>query len=362
LDTSETLNGKKSLSYGAKTVSVEIRGYAAVSIKGGSTSGLLEVGQGVSLTLGNNITVDGTGLTLKNYAGLIEVNEGALKMVTGSKIMGLDAPMDCGAVIVGPLSTDKVSTFEMQGGEIRDNISSSGKPWEAPASNGAVLLRRKGQFTMSGGSITNNTRGVVIAGPEAYCTMKGGSITENGKIRQNGTVTDYASGMRGAGVCVGENLNQGTFTMEGGEIRGNGGPGQGSTLPPGGGVYVSSRNGTLILNGKVTIDQNNTVCLTSASSGQCPAITLKGGFTVSNPMITLDLAATQPKWVSGWIGKTVLKRDDGSSIANLKDRFKLGEQFYFSSGNNDFKPVGEPKLSGYKIDTDGTLVLRPPTE
>ncbi|MDR3116015.1 MAG: hypothetical protein LBU25_10920, partial [Treponema sp.] len=36
LDTSETLNGKKSLSYGAKTVSVEIRGYAAVSIKGGS--------------------------------------------------------------------------------------------------------------------------------------------------------------------------------------------------------------------------------------------------------------------------------------------------------------------------------------
>jgi hypothetical protein len=357
LDTSETLNGKKSLSYGAKTVSVEIRGYAAVSIKGGSAEGLLEVGQGVSLTLGNNITVDGTGLTLKNYTGLIEVNEGALKMVTGSKIMGLDAPMDCGAVIVGPLSTNKVSTFEMQGGEIRDNISSSGSPWEAPASNSAVLLRRNGQFTMSGGSITNNTRGVVIAGPDACFTMKEGSITGNGKIRQDGTVTDYASGMRGAGVCVGQNLYVGIFTMEGGEIRGNGGPGQGTVLPPGGGVYVSSRNGTLILNGKVTIDQNNTVCLTSASPGLYPPITLKGEFTVSNPMIALDLAATRPEWAPNWEGRTVLQPDGSKdTIANLKDRFKLGEQFYYSSGNKSFRPVEEPALSGYKIDTNGVLV------
>ena len=117
------------------------------------------------------------------------------------------------------------------------------------------------------------------------------------------------------GVCVGQNLYKGTFTMEGGEISGNGGPGVGTALPPGGGVYVSSKVSSLILKGAVNIkpddpddpdNTGNTVCLTSASSGECPFITLGQGFTASNPKITLDLAATRPEWVIKWLGKKVL--------------------------------------------------------
>jgi hypothetical protein len=304
------------------------------------------------------------------YSGFIVVQGGTLRMLTGSTITKVAAASSSAAVTVGPLSAVNVaSLFELQGGKITGNITDAvNEPWRTPASHGAVLLRRNGQFIMSSASkITNNTRGVVIAGPDASFTMSGGSITGNGKILENGAVTDYAEGMRGAGVCVGQNLYKGTFTMTGGEISGNGLPGDATKdLPPGGGVYVTSRTSSLILKGAVNIkpddpddpdNTGNTVCLTSASSGECPVITLGPGFTVSNPKITLDLASTRPEWVIKWVGKTVLKLGDGSTdtIANLKERFEL-RNFYYSSGNKNFELVTDPLLSNYMIDDQGKLV------
>ena len=361
LDTNETLSGKRVLSYAGTAVEVRIRGYSAVTVTGGTADGLFEVGSGVTLVLGNHLTVSGAGLALTDYAGFILVNGGVLEMHAGSTISGLDVYQDCGAVVVGAMSSiAPASAFKMLGGEISGNITSIPGAEETPSSHGAVLLRRNGQFTMSGGSITNNTRGVVIAGPQASFTMSGGSITGNGKIIENGAVTVPANGMRAAGVCVGQNLYVGTFTMTGGEISGNGGPGVGTALPPGGGVYVSSKASSLILKGVVTINPNNTVCLTSASSGECPAITLGPGFTVSNPKIALDLASTRPEWVIKWVDKTVLKLDgSGDTIANLKLRFDL-RNFYYSSGNKNFELYQDADLSGdYMIDDQGILVLKP---
>jgi hypothetical protein len=117
---------------------------------------------------------------------------------------------------------------------------------------------------------------------------------------------------------------------------------------------VSASNANLTLAGVVTIDQaTNTVCLTSASSGMCPVITLGSGFTASNPQITLDLASTQAAWVPGWVGQTILKLGSGGTIGNLKNPFIL-RNFYTSSGNKPFDPNSSP-IAPHFINNNGVL-------
>jgi hypothetical protein len=354
LDTPETLSGKRILSYG-KTVAIEIRGYSAISISGGTSDGLFEVGSQVTLILGNNLTVNGASVALTNYAGLIVVNGGVLKMLSGSTITGVDLPSDGGAVIVGPMSSvPPVSSFEMQGGSIQGNITSGPNPWEAPGSHGAVLVRAKGQVTLSGGSITNNTRGVVIGGQQASLTVGNGfSIKNNGKEL-------VPKGLRGVGICVGVNQMAAAVELQGGPMGGNGTPSGTGGLPPGGELYVSSNTGVLTLNSPSNMGLSGTVCLTNTNQSQYPALILGPNFT-NNPgdqPITLDLASTLPEWIPSWKGKTVLKLGTGStsSIAALKGRFVL-RNFYYSSGNKDYEPVEEPVLSDYHIDDNGVLVL-----
>ena len=246
----------------------------------------------------------------------------------------------------------------MKGGEISGNIA-SGTTVSNIGDSPAVLLGRKGKFTMNGGLITNNTRGVVISGPEAEFTMEGGSITNNG-TEDPAPPPDPPNprGLRGGGVCVGVNLTGGTFKMNGGTISGNGvNPAAGALDTPGGGVYVAAKNGYPTFDGGITIALANHVCLTSASPGQYPFITLGPGFTVSNPKITLDLAATRREWVLNWVGQKVLDGNP-SSIAALKDRFVLGN-FYYSSGNKPFDLYQGDNLNRYIIDNNGVLILNP---
>jgi hypothetical protein len=364
LDGNEVVEAWKTLQCTNKAITLQIRRYQAATLGAVTITftpsnpvpdrkpdGILVVGQGLSLILENKITVSGANCpTLKEYGGFILVQEGGtLRMRTGSKIIGVAVRHNSGAVTVNLTDASIASFFFMEGGEISGNLT-SGDTEINPGDSPAVLLGRQGQFTMGGGSITNNTRGVAISGSDACFTMNGGTITNNG--------TTYEKRLRGAGVCVGVNLSGGSFVFNGGTISGNGVPGVGTDLPPGGGVYVSAKNAYLTLAGAVTIDQGtNTVCLTSASSGQCPLITLGQGFTVNNPLIKLDLAATRPEWVPSWEGKTVLKLGAGStsSIAALKGRFVLGK-FYYSSGNKDYELADNPPLSSYHIDDNGVLV------
>lgn len=166
----------------------------------------------------------------------------------------------CG-VVVG------VGTFNMYGGKITNNSCGS--------SGGGVYVER-GTFSMSGGEISGNTSGEYGGGIELYkksdFTMTGGSISQNkaengyygGGIdvsygstftMNGGTITGNTS-CTGGGVYVGtavENYGNNTFNMNGGTITGNTAANTGSET--GGGVYVA-QDGIFTVSGAAKITDN----------------------------------------------------------------------------------------------------------
>jgi hypothetical protein len=110
-----------------------------------------------------------------------------------------------------------------------------------------------GSFTMEGGEISGNTRGVYIH--NGSLTMSGGKIAGN-------------TGFDGGGVYVGY---IGRFTMGGGEISGNTASGGNS----GGGVYVGY-SGSFTMNGG-EISGNTSNFGNGVSVGSNGAFTMSGG-------------------------------------------------------------------------------------
>jgi hypothetical protein len=136
--------GPKTLSYGGKKVRITLRGDTAERTVSLSSNGrLFTVDSGVTLVLGNNVTLRGRS---DNTASLVKVNSGgALVMNAGSKISGNTASSSYysygGGVYVS-------GTFTMSGGEISGNTANGG---------GGVSVNADGVFTMSGGEISGNT-------------------------------------------------------------------------------------------------------------------------------------------------------------------------------------------------------------
>ena len=213
LNANETI-GPTTLSYSGKNLSITIKGDTTERTVNLSAAGsLFTVGSGVTLTLDNNVTLQGRN----GMASLVWVNSGGtLVMNTGSKISGNSSSNDGGGVYVG-----NNSTFTMNGGTISGNSSSS------YGGGGGVLVGNGGTFTMNGGAVSGNSSsyggggGGVLVGNGGTFTMSGGSVSGN------------SSSSYGGGVYV-----NGTFTMDGGEISGN------SASRYGGGVYLG--NGTFI--------------------------------------------------------------------------------------------------------------------
>lgn len=157
--------------------------------------------------------------------------------------------------------------FNMYDGEITNNSCGS--------SGGGVYVER-GTFSMSGGEISGNTSGDCGGGIELYkksdFTMTGGSISQNkaengyygGGIdvsygstftMKGGDVTGNKSG-KGGGVYVLEaetTYGKNTFHMDGGTITGNTATTTG--YQPGGGVYVPA-DGIFTMSGAVKITDN----------------------------------------------------------------------------------------------------------
>lgn len=157
--------------------------------------------------------------------------------------------------------------FNMYDGEITNNSCGS--------SGGGVYVER-GTFSMSGGEISGNTSGGYGGGIELYkksdFTMTGGSISQNkaengyygGGIdvsygstftMNGGTITGNTS-CTGGGVYVGtavENYGNNTFNMNGGTITGNTAANTGSET--GGGVYVA-QDGIFTVSGAAKITDN----------------------------------------------------------------------------------------------------------
>jgi uncharacterized repeat protein (TIGR02543 family) len=196
----------KWLSYGGKNVSVTLRGDATKRTVNLSSSGsIFTVESRVTLTLGNNTILRGRSA---NNVSLVSVNGGGkLIMNAGSEISGntTSSYLYGGGVYVDG------GIFTMSGGTISNNTASD---W------GGGVYVSNGTFTMSGGTINGNTATYSGGGVEVY----NGTFTMSG-----GTISGNTATSSGGGVC-----NDGTFTMSGGEISGNT-----SSSYYGGGVYVN---------------------------------------------------------------------------------------------------------------------------
>jgi hypothetical protein len=193
------------LDYGGDKVRITITGASrerTVSLS--STGTLFTIESGVTLTLGNNVTLDGS---------VYVQDAGMLVMNSGSKIIGNNDNDSTGVVVDG--------TFTMNGGEISDNGALDG---------GGVYVN--GTFTMNGGNISRNDS-----------HFDGGGVYVNGTFTMNGGEISGNDARNGGGVYI----NSGTFTMSGGEINGN-------WASNGGGVYISDYGTFTISGGKISVN------------------------------------------------------------------------------------------------------------
>jgi len=235
------------LPFGLNDVAVTLRGGTTRSIVSLSGHGsLFTVRSGVTLRLGDNITLRGT---TANTASLVSVAEGgSLRMLEGSVITGNTNTSWSGGGGVRVLSG---GAFVMYDGEIYGNFA-EGHNW---SSGGGVRLDSDGTFVMHYGRIRDNTssrRGGGVTAQGAF-TMHGGEISNN-------TVSSTAFWVQGGGVHV--YIDTGIFDMRGGRIFGNNAFSS-ADWSVGGGVFVQ---GTFNMHdGEIS---GNTVSSTAAwSSG-----------------------------------------------------------------------------------------------
>ncbi|MDR1220703.1 MAG: hypothetical protein LBK73_13970 [Treponema sp.] len=213
LKNNETL-APQSLSYNGKKVSITLDGGTAERTVSLSANGsLFTVGSGVSLTLGNNVSLQGRS---SNTASLVVVNSGGtLVMENGSKISGNSAVQSSAGVGVS-----RGGTFTMNGGTISGNTARF---------NGSGVYMSGGTFMQSGGTISGNS-----------ASFGGGVYVSSGTFTQSGgTISGNKASSRGGGMYV---YSSSTFTKQtGGVIYGSDASGTlKNTAPNGSAVYVDS--------------------------------------------------------------------------------------------------------------------------
>lgn len=192
-----------------------------------------------------------------------------ITLCLNGKSITLDA---AGAVIYKQSYDLTLTLYDCKGsGTITHGTDSTGTTY-----NGCGVSMYSGTFSMSGGEISGNTSGEYGGGIELYkksdFTMTGGSISQNkaengyygGGIdvsygstftMNGGTITGNTS-CTGGGVYVGtavENYGNNTFNMNGGTITGNTATHTGSET--GGGVYVA-QDGIFTVSGAAKITDN----------------------------------------------------------------------------------------------------------
>ena len=173
---------------------------------------------------------EGTGGGVYVSGGTFNLYDGG--SITHNKATGNASASKGGGVRVG--SNGQAGTFNMYGGEITYNEANYG---------GGVDVY-EGTFTMSGGTIANNTTanyggGVYVDRDSCKFTMRGGSISGN-------------TACNGGGVFVYSD----TFTMSGGEIKDNTATGNGGGVYVNGSDVVPSSGGKFTVSGKVVITGN----------------------------------------------------------------------------------------------------------
>ena len=203
-----------------------IDGATVQNFKGGVLAGAVYAEGTSSVTMKSGEIKNITG---KNFGGAITINGGTFSMEGGS-ITGCTSTDSGGAIFLWN------GSGEMTDGEISGNSTAKG---------GGVCVgygTNAAEFTMSGGSIKNNTAsggGVYVYNSNCSFTLCGGIISDNEAnnngggvfnagefVLQSGKVTGNTSATHAAGV-----YNAGTIIIEGGEISAN------AATQHGGGIY-----------------------------------------------------------------------------------------------------------------------------
>jgi uncharacterized repeat protein (TIGR02543 family) len=273
------------------------------TVRLGSTGSLFTVESGVTLTLGNNVTLHGRD---DNTASLVRVNDGGtLMMNNNSKISGnkntAESSYGGGVHIAGG------AALTMNGGTISDNES---------ASNGAgVYATSNSVFTMTSGTISRN---------ESASSNGGGGVYMNGTFTMSDGIINGNTANRGGGVYVNS-----VFTMNGGEISGN------ESASHGGGVYVAG-NGTFTKSGGTIYGSNASSTLKNTTiDGNGQAVYISGGSKLRNSTAGYDVSlnsGTDDNW-EALNGVNIQLRPDltASSPSLSSVPISVNETAYFST-------------------------------
>jgi len=236
-----------------------------------------------------------TATVNQGVVGGVFVQNGATFIMNGGVVHNNEGRLG-GGVTINSAATFAITDtqFIMTDGEIRNNIGTLG---------GGVNLER-GTFTMSGGTIHNNTATGLGNPPSTILQPnRGGAgvfLQNAGRFyMEGGTIHDNSSGNNGGGVML---LAGTAFTMDGGTISGN------TAIIHGGGVHITSAPFTMT---DGTISNNVTINGNGGGVNVTNAL-----FTITNGAISNNTAANNGGGI--WLGT-------GTATANARLNMTGGE-------------------------------------
>jgi uncharacterized repeat protein (TIGR02543 family) len=340
----------KALSYSGKTVSVTITGGAVErTVSLNENGSLFTVGSGVTLTLGNNVTLLGRS---NNTASLVKVETGGtLEMNIGSKITGNTFSSGSG----GGVYVD--GTFIMSGGTISGNAASSSSTY----SYGGGVYAGNGMFIMSGGTISGNTASSASSSSSFTYSYGGGVYAGNGTfIMSGGTIRGYTASSSssssssasysfsyGGGVYA----DNGTFIMNGGTISGNTASSAAASFSSSFSTTSSSYGGGVCVNGTFTMSggaiSGNTASSASSFYYSASSFSSNGGgvwvsgtFTMSGGTISGNTASSASSFYTFssngggvWVGGTFTMSGGTISGNTSSSASSSGGGVYVRSGS-----------------------------
>ncbi|AEF86021.1 conserved hypothetical protein [Treponema primitia ZAS-2] len=259
----ETLTATGNLNYSGKTISVTIQGDDSQrTVNNSSVSAIFSVGETTTLTLGDNIKLQGK---VSNNSVLVLV-AGKLVMDGNSVITDNTNTSELAVVRGGAVKVDEGGKLEMKGtSSISGNKALQG---------GGVFVDKGGAFEMKENSTVSGNSSTSTDGGGVYVNEASFSMADNAKVSGN------TSAANGGGVLV-----KGTLTMGGhSEISGNT---ANSTTSGGGGIFIGVAGSKIIMNnsskitGNTAIANGGGVALNYAGTGTGPSLTMNGDSVIS---------------------------------------------------------------------------------
>jgi len=195
LKADQTMTASRTISGVNQYITIVGEGARKITHSGFSAANhMFAISSGASLTLGNNITIQGR--TEAGIGAVINISNGTFRMLEGSQITGHTANTDSGAAVNINGSN---AVFEMSGGSINGNNNTIAAT--ATTASGGVYFGY-GYFTMSGGSITGNKHGIEAS--DAYiATYDADRFTMSGNAALGALKLNADSVTAGSNVLIG---------------------------------------------------------------------------------------------------------------------------------------------------------------